>query len=213
MFRDRWSCKYKRGLFDRQGSHSEYHTPGLVLNQDSKDRWELIDIVHKAMEYFPDKLWDGIKYIGNIDTSHNIKIKINQELRGAFDVNELVKQIRVLRKLLEINNLLLALTLDPVVLSYYRYGADKFSRILSLVKDFVASDIGLISLFDTDEETAIRISAHGLGHSKGLIHHSKPLDLMYVGLLDGSPLRNNRFFMVENVDFFMSIILQISLSE
>jgi hypothetical protein len=165
----------------------------FTLNQGSKDRWELIDIVQKAMEYFPDKIWDGVKYIGNINATYNVKIKVNQELRGAFDVNELVKRIRELRELLEIDNLLLALTLDPVVLSYYRYGADKFSRILNLVKDFVASDIGLISLFNTDEETAIRISAHGLGHSKGLMHHSKPLDLMYVGLLDGSPLRNSTF--------------------
>jgi hypothetical protein len=165
----------------------------FTLNQDSQDRWELIEIVQLAMEYFPDKIWDGVKYIGNMDVTHNFKIKINQELRGAFDINVLIKRIRELRVLLEIDNLLLALTSDPVVLSYYRYGADKFNRILSLVKDFVASDIGLISLFDTDEETAIRISAHGLGHSKGLIHHSEPLDLMYVGLLDGSPLRNNSF--------------------
>jgi hypothetical protein len=49
-------------------------------------------------------------------------------------------------------------------------------RIVNLVRDYVASDVGMISLFGSDEESAVWISAHGLGHSRGLVHHTEPID-------------------------------------
>ena len=92
--------------------------------------------------------------------------------------------MRALKKLLKSRGILIGLTLDPIIVSYVQFDADRFRRVINLVRDYVTSDVGFISLFDTYEETAIRISAHGLGHNQGLTHHQELVDLMYVWLLD-----------------------------
>jgi hypothetical protein len=79
------------------------------------------------------------------------------------------------------------------VVSYYDFREDRFSRIVNLVRDYVASDVGMVSIYGSDEESAVRISAHGLGHNRGLLHHPDPIGLMYVGLTDGSPLTRDGF--------------------
>lgn len=145
------------------------------------------------MRYFPEDTWEGINYLGNLDLEHHVRIKANQEHRGAFIVNTLVEKMRVLKKLLKSQGILLGLTLDPIIFSYFQFDANRFRRIINLVRDYVTLDVGFISLFDTDEETAIRISAHCLGHNQGLSHHHEPVDLMYVWLLDGKPVRNDGF--------------------
>jgi len=145
------------------------------------------------MRYFPEDTWEGINYLGNLDLEYHVRIKANQEPRGAFIVNTLVERLRSLKKLLKSRGVLIGLTLDPIIVSYFQFDVSIFRRITNLVRDYVTSDVGFISLFDTDEETAIRISAHGLGHNQGLSHHHEPVDLMYVGLLDGKPIRNDGF--------------------
>jgi len=165
----------------------------LTLNQEPRTGEELTDLVREAMRYFPEEIWEGVNYLGNLDVEHHVRIEANEKPRGAFNVNTLLERMRELRRLLETRGLLLGLTRDPVILSYYRFDVDRFRRIINLVRDYVASDVGLISLFETDEETAIRISAHGLGHNQGLTHHPEPVDLMYVGLLDGKPIGEDGF--------------------
>ena len=165
----------------------------LTLNQEPRTGEELTGLVREAMRYFPEETWEGVNYLGNLDLEHHVRIKADEKSQGAFIVNTLLEKMRELRNLLESRGLLLGLTQDPVILSYYRFDVDRFRRIINLVRDYVSSDVGLISLFETNEETAIRVSAHGLGHNQGLIHHSDPVDLMYVGLLDGKPIAEDGF--------------------
>jgi len=165
----------------------------LTLNQEPRTGEELTGLVREAMRYFPEETWEGVNYLGNLDLEHHVRIEANETPRGAFIVNTLLDRMRELRRLLESRGLLLGLTRDPVILSYYRFDVDRFRRVINLVRDYVTSDVGLISLFETDEETAVRVSAHGLGHNQGLIHHPEPVDLMYVGLLDGKPITEDGF--------------------
>ena len=76
--------------------------------------------------------------------------------------------MKELKRILNVKDLLLALTLDPVVLVYHRFLSNGFKRVVNLVRDYVSDDIGVISLFETDGEIGIKIAAHGLGHNQGL---------------------------------------------
>lgn len=165
----------------------------LTLNEGPRTGEALTEFIRDAMSYFPDESWQGINYLGNIDLEHGIEVRAREEERGAFTVRDLVGRLRELKRLLESRGLLLGLTRDPVVVSYYNFEEDRFRRIVNLVRDYVASDVGVISLYGSDDESAVRISAHGLGHNRGLLHHPEPIDLMYVGLTDGAPLERNGF--------------------
>ncbi|UCH57490.1 MAG: hypothetical protein JSV18_00800 [Candidatus Bathyarchaeota archaeon] len=165
----------------------------LTLNQEPQTRGELTETIKEALAYFPEQMWEGVNYLGNINIDHHLRIKSREELHGAFIVNGLVEKLRELKRLLDIRELLLALTQDPVIITYYHYELNRFRRIINLVRDYVAKDVGMISLFETEDETAVRIAAHGLGHNQGLSHHQEPVGLMYVGLLDGSPIIKNGF--------------------
>jgi hypothetical protein len=66
------------------------------------------------------------------------------------------------------------------------------------VHDYVNTEVGVVSLFGIDEEDAVRVSAHGLGHNMGLRHHNEPIDLMYARLLNGKT--NKEGFCDECVD-------------
>ena len=165
----------------------------VTLNKESTNGEGLTQIILDAFRFFPDDTWEGVNYLGNVDIDHHVKIMVKNEQRRAFFVRELIERIRKLRKLLEVHSLLLALTLEPVIVSYYNFEKGGFRRIINLVRDYVTSDIGMISLYDTNDDNAIRISAHGLGHNRGLSHHSEPVDLMYVGLTNGSHIETDGF--------------------
>jgi hypothetical protein len=165
----------------------------LTLNEDPRIGEVLTEFIRDAMSYFPDESWQGLNYLGNIDMEHGLEVRAREEERGAFTVRNLVGRLRELKRLLASRGLLLGLTRDPVVISYYNFEEDRLRRIVNLVRDYVASDVGMISLFGSDEESAVWISAHGLGHSRGLGHHPEPIDLMYVGLTEGSSLGRDGF--------------------
>lgn len=165
----------------------------LTLNERPKVKEDLLDIIYRALSYFPDELWEGVNYLGNVDVEHHLKISSKDELHGAFIIDRLMNKIRELRKRLEARDLLLALTHDPVIIAYYTFEDDGLKRMVNLVRDYVNKEVGLVSLFEMDEETGIRVAAHGLGHNQGLEHHPDPIDLMYVRLLDGTPIMESGF--------------------
>ncbi|MEM3070510.1 MAG: hypothetical protein QW638_06375 [Candidatus Bathyarchaeia archaeon] len=164
----------------------------LTINQEFREE-DLVEVILSALRYFPNELWDGLNYIGNINIEYDFKINFRGEIYGAFLFKSLMENVRRFKKIFEIENILVALTCDPVVVSHYRFEKGNFKRINNLVRDYVCEDLGIISLFNVDEETSVRIAAHGLGHSQGLPHHSEPIDLMYVGLLNGSRLIEEGF--------------------
>jgi hypothetical protein len=165
----------------------------LTLNESIKDKEHLLEVIWNALSYFPKEMWEGVNYLGNMEVEYHLKIGSKEEPRGAFIVNTLMNKIREMRKQLEIEDLLLALTHDPVVMTFYRFEKTGFKRMVNLVRDYVNKKVGLVSLFEMDEETGSRIAAHGLGHHHGLTHHLDPIDLMYVRLLNGNSIRENGF--------------------
>ena len=165
----------------------------LTLNEKPRVKDDLVEIICRALSYFPEEPWEGVNYLGNMEVEHHLEIRSRDELHGAFIIDRLMNRIRELRKQLEARDLLLALTHDPVIITYYRFEGSGLKRIVNLVRDYVNGRVGLVSLFEMDEETGVRVAAHGLGHNQGLEHHPDPIDLMYVRLLDGTPIRENGF--------------------
>ncbi len=164
----------------------------LTINRDFGEE-NLVEVMWNALRYFPDELWDGINYVGNINIGYDFKISFRGESYGAFLLKNLIEKVRIFKKIFEIANLLVALTCEPVIVSHYRFEKGGFKRINNLVRDYMCEDLGILSLFKLDEEISVRIAAHGLGHSQGLPHHPEPIDLMYVGLLNGSSLIEEGF--------------------
>lgn len=165
----------------------------LTINEELKNKEDLMEIMWKAFNYFPEGVWKGVSYVGNFNVKHDLKIKSKEEVYGTFIFPHLVRKIREMKNVLKVEDLLLAVTHDPVIVTYHRFELDRFKRIINLIHDYVSNDVGIISLFKTDEDAATKIAAHGLGHNQGLKHHSEPIDLMYVRLLDECPIKIDGF--------------------
>ena len=165
----------------------------LTINDQPSNKEDLVEMMWRAFRYFPEGLWTNVNYVGNMNVKHDLEIKSNEEAHGAFIFSRLVRKVRKMKNGLRIEDLLLAVTHDPVIIMYHRFELKKFKRIVDLVHDYVSDDVGILSLFETDEEVATKIAAHGLGHNQGLTHHAEPIDLMYVRLLKGDPIKIDGF--------------------
>lgn len=156
----------------------------LTINMGFKDD-DLLEIMWRALNYFPRGLWDKVNYLGDINMKYDVKVRSKKNIYNAFIFNNLIEKIRKIRKMLQMKDLLLAVTCDPVIAIYhrFRFEVEGISQIASLIHDYVSSDVGIVSLFRVNEETASKIVAHGLGHNQGLRHHMEPIDIMYEGLL------------------------------
>lgn len=155
----------------------------LSINEDPGDRECLTETVWKALKYFPEGLWNAVNYLGNISVKCDLEISSGGRNQGALSFQSLVKRLREARRIRMVKRLLLAVTHEPVILSYFRFEVDRFKRIVNLIRDYVSNDVGLVSLFRVEEEANVKIAAHGLGHNQGLEHHMQPDDLMYESLI------------------------------
>lgn len=165
----------------------------LTVNEAGKSIENIIEIIWRALEYFPKGMWDEVRYLGNANIKYDVKIEIKGMLYKAFLFNNLLGKIKKIRGAMGIRDLLLAITVDPVVAVYPKIGSAGISHIVNLVRDYASSDVGIVSLFAMEDDTAIMVTAHGLGHSRGLRHHSEPIDLMYEGLLRNKTLSKEGF--------------------
>ncbi len=165
----------------------------ITINEDLEDKDEIIEIVWKAYKYFPDGLWSGIEYFGNLELKYDVKIRSESKVYGAFIFKRLLERIRDVRRRLGIKDLLLGVTHDPVVTVYRRFEEKSFRNIVNLIYDYVSSEVGFVSLFNVAVDFSSLIVAHGLGHNQGLKHHIKPVDVMYSSLLSGSAILKEGF--------------------
>ena len=165
----------------------------LTINEELGNREDLAEIMWKAFSYFPRGIWERVNLVGNISVKCDLRIRSKQEDCGAFVFSRLLGKIREMRSALRTGDLLLGVTHDPVIVMYHRFEVDGFKRRVNIVHDYVSSDVGLISLYETDEYAAVKVAAHGLGHNQGLTHHVEPVDLMYAGLLHGCRIEIDGF--------------------
>jgi hypothetical protein len=165
----------------------------LTINEQMRSSDDLVEVMWRAFSYFPEGVWEGVNYVGNVMVKQDLKIKSGNDLFGAFLFSRLLREIRDMRSVYSVKELLLGVTHDPVIVVYYRLEGDGFKRVVNLVHDYVASDAGIISLYETEEDVAVKVTAHGLGHNQGLKHHLEPVDFMYEGLLHGKPVRIDGF--------------------
>lgn len=165
----------------------------FTINEELRNREDLLEIIWKAFDYFPKGVWEGINYLGNVKAKCDLKIKFGDKVYEAFVFNNLMAKIRKIKKALKTCDLLLVLTHDPVIAIYHRLELGRLARTINVIRDFVSKDVGVVSLFELNEKVSIKVTAHGLGHNQGLEHHVEPVDLMYVSLLDGCPIRRDGF--------------------
>jgi len=156
----------------------------LTINEAPEDAKELVEIVGQASKYFPKGIWETIEYLGNLTLEHDVKIASKERVYGAFIFERLIQRIRKLRASFKTFVLLLGITSDPIVTVYYRFEKGAYERIVNIVHDYVAEDVGVVSLFRAKGELASKLVAHGLGHNRGLRHHMTPIDVMYIELLN-----------------------------
>ncbi len=166
----------------------------VTVNEEHENREDLLEVIWRALEYFPGVLWEGANYLGNLNIEHDLKIKSKDNVYGAFMFSNLMEKMRRVRRMLQVKDLLLAITCDPIIIVYHRFESGGFKRVANLVYDYVSREIGVVSLFRIEYgRNAARVVAHGLGHNQGLRHHVEPIDVMYEGLLEHEKLRNNGF--------------------
>lgn len=165
----------------------------LTINEEVKSREDLIDVMWKAFSYFPEGVWKEVNYVGNVSVKCDLTIESKEETHEAFIFSHLARRIREMRSIIKTDELLVGVTHNPVIVTYHRFDTNKFKRIVNIVHDYVSNDIGIISFFKAEDESAVKIAAHGLGHNQGLTHHAQPIDIMYLGLLNGNRIKINGF--------------------
>jgi predicted Zn-dependent protease len=159
------------------------HVSILTINGEPKNERDPVKIAEDARIYFPKEIWDDIRYLGELSLEHDVKIATDGESFGAFLFEKLIKRIRKVKDSHRLMNLLLGITPDPIVAMYCFLDGRHLNRALYLVHDYVSETAGVVSFFRVNEKYSSKLVAHGLGHSRGLRHHLKPIDLMSSELL------------------------------
>lgn len=155
----------------------------LTINEGHENGHDLIKVTEYARSYFPTETWDDIRYLGSLNWKHDIEVQTNGESLGAFLLENLTKLIGKIKDSHKFMPLLLGITPDPIIAMYYFFDGKHFKRALYLVHDYVTEMVGVVSLYQLNKGSSSKVLAHGLGHSRGLRHHSQPIDLMYSELL------------------------------
>jgi len=155
----------------------------LTINREPESERDLLKIVEKTRRYFPTEAWDDVMYLGKLSLEHDFEIATSGESVGALLLERLIEKIEKIRDSDRRMNLLLGITLDPVVAVYCFFDGKNFKKTLYLVHDYVTEKVGVVSFFRLNEEYSRKVVAHGLGHNRGLRHHMEPIDIMYSELL------------------------------
>lgn len=165
----------------------------LTVSGKPENEKDMVKIVEDASSYFPTDTWDDIKYIGKLRLEHDFKVATSRESYGAFLYQKLINRIRRIRDSKTLTSLVLGITADPIVAMYHFFDRTNFKRTLYLIHDYVDAKVGVVSLFQVNQESSSKLAAHGLGHNRGLRHHTEPIDLMYSKLLNSSTLQVDGF--------------------
>lgn len=155
----------------------------LTISSGPENDRDLVEIIEDARDYFPKKTWDEIRYLEELSLEHDVKIAVGREHSEAFLFEKLVKRVVKMKGSEGSSSLLLGVTTDPIVALYHSFDGTRFRRTVYLVHDYVSEKVGVVSLFRVNRCSSSKVVAHGLGHNRGLSHHTKPIDLMNPGLL------------------------------
>ena len=165
----------------------------LTINRQPENETDLVKIVEEARSYFPRETWNAIIYLGKLRLSHDVKITIHQKSFGALLFEAVLQKIEKIKDSDRLVSLLIGITPDPIVALYHFFDGKNFKRTFYLVHDYVTEKVGIVSLFQLNEETSAKVMAHGLGHNRGLRHHVEPIDLMCSELLRTPKLQVDGF--------------------
>jgi predicted Zn-dependent protease len=165
----------------------------LSVNQDPDNSDDPVKFVENAGRFFPKDTWYDIRYLGELSLEHDLEIKIGEEVCGALLFKRLLKRFRALRETRKLIGILLGLTLQPIVDFYHFLEEGKLKSTVFFVHDYVSQNVGVVSLFRVEKDSACKVVAHGLGHNQGLRHHLEPTDLMHSELLQISKLQVEGF--------------------
>lgn len=165
----------------------------LTIDVEPEGETDLVKIVADAKDYFPAETWDEIRYFGKLPLEHDVKILVERQSLDGFLFEKLIQRFGKVIDRWNVAGLLLAITTNPVIATYYFFEENKFKRTVYLVHDYVAEKVGVISLFHVNRQSTSKVVAHGLGHHRGLRHHVDPADLMHPELLKLSSLQIDGF--------------------
>jgi predicted Zn-dependent protease len=150
----------------------------LTINYQPSSKEEIVELVYKALDYFPSELWNFVIYKGVVKIPYDIKVSIDDNEYEAFVYNKLLRKLREIKKEFSSKNRLLAITLSPILMIRYYIDEGKIKQSILLVHDWIVNDIGFASLFEVKENVSKKLIAHSLGHFYDLLHHFQPIDLM-----------------------------------
>ena len=165
----------------------------LTIGEEQKHKEDLIKVIEAASDYFPTETWDTIEYVGKLRLEHDLKIAMNNSSNEAFLFQKLINKVRRMKSSNKSSGLLLGITSNPIVAMYHFFDRTSFKRAIFLVHDYVDENVGVVSFFHVNNKFSSKLVAHGLGHNRGLRHHTEPIDLMYSELLRASTLQVDGF--------------------
>jgi predicted Zn-dependent protease len=149
----------------------------LTINYEPYSKEEIVELIYKALDYFPNEVWNFVIYKGVAKIPYDVKVNINDHNYDAFIYNKLLRKLREIKEGIS-KNKLLAITLNPILIVSYHIDKGKLKQSTMLVRDWVVNDIGFASLFEVKENVSKKLIAHSLGHFYDLSHHFQPIDLM-----------------------------------
>lgn len=166
----------------------------ISLNEKNSEVIEnkIIETIEEAVTFFPKETWDIIEYLGKVELKCDIKLFLKNIKLHGYSFQKVLSKIREVKKTLKIKDLTVAVTENPIVYLEHSILNNKIIKKTLIIHDYFNQELGVISLFKIKKELYAKIAAHGLGHSKGLTHHFKPIGLMYINITR-EPIKINAF--------------------
>jgi len=158
-----------------------------VVTINSKGQYDgYIKILENAVSFFPSYARYEINPKGNIELTPDGEAIIRGRIHSYFLFKTVMRELRRYRRKHGIENPVFGVTQIVILDIYRRFERGRFKRGVDAVHDYVTDEVGFVSLWKSeyfrDENAPNMITAHAIGHNKGLKHHIAPDDFMYTWL-------------------------------
>jgi len=150
-----------------------------VVTVNSKDPYQdLVQFVEEGTNLFPLKIVDSINYAGEVEYPYDKKLFMNEEPIPSFDFRKLILRLNRIKGK---NPLMAIITNHLVYLESIFQQNGKYKISYMPIRDYM-EEVGFVCLLRLADQHMSKVIAHTIGHSRGLGHHKRPIDLMYAFL-------------------------------
>ena len=111
----------------------------LAINPETNEQpHDFTKTIQIATGYFPSETWGNIEYLGEITAKSDVRILAGKTVCEAFLFRRLVERVSKFRKTSKWFNLLLGITADPIIATYWSFDGKRFKRVSYMIADYVA---------------------------------------------------------------------------